>query len=40
MLVTMPYAPALSDASSSDIIEFDAYDRPNVMRVLATAVLS
>ena len=30
--------PVLSDASSPDIIDFDAYDGPNVMRVVATAL--
>jgi hypothetical protein len=30
--------PVLSDASSPDIIDFDAYDGPNVVRVVATAV--
>jgi hypothetical protein len=30
--------PVLSDTSSPDIIDFDAYDGPNVMRVVATAV--
>lgn len=30
--------PVLSDVSSPDIIDFDAYDGPNVVRVVATAV--